>query len=192
MIDNITGVILAGGKSSRMGQNKALLPFQEKTLIETVAEKLKRIFSRVILSVNSPDAFSDLHLAIVVDHYPETGPMGAIASVLESGEKRVFCVACDMPFLNESLIEFICSAVVDDAVIPMWRDRPEVFHALYSDSLLPLFQQSLSTGRYKLTDALDKSRVRYLSESEIKKLDPQGGSFRNINTPAEYDALIKD
>ena len=118
--------------------------------------------------------------------------MGAIASVLESGEKRVFCVACDMPFLNESLIEYICSAAMDDAVIPMWHDRPEVLHALYSDSLLPLFQESLSTGRYKLTDSLDKSRVRYLSESEIKKLDPQGDSFRNINTPAEYDALIKD
>lgn len=192
MIDNITGVILAGGKSSRMGQNKALLPFQDKALIENVAEKLKGIFSRVILSVNSPDAFSYLHLARVMDRYPETGPMGAIASVLESGEKRVFCVACDMPFLNESLIEFICSYDDADAVIPMWQDRPEVLHALYSRPLLPFFQESLSKSRYKLTDALDKSRVRYLNELEVKKLDSQGNSFRNINTPAEYDALIKE
>jgi molybdopterin-guanine dinucleotide biosynthesis protein A len=189
MIEDTTGVILAGGKSSRMGTNKALLPFQESTLIRNVAIQLSNIFSRVLLSVNSPDAFSDLGLSRIMDHYPETGPLGGIASVLESGEKRIFCVGCDMPFLNLELITTICNYDEAEAVIPIWNNTPEVLHALYSSSLLPAIQNSLKIGLYKITDALEHSVVRYIPESEIIKMDPDGSSFRNINTPAEYKNL---
>jgi molybdopterin-guanine dinucleotide biosynthesis protein A len=189
MIDNITGVVLAGGKSSRMGQNKALLPFHDKPLIEIVAEKLASIFSRVVLSVSDPNAFPHIGLPRIVDRYPERGPMGGITSVLESGEKNTFCVACDMPFLNTALIERICTFAKSDAVVPVWHDRPEVLHALYSASLEPTFRLCLTHGLYKIIDAIEESQVTYLLESEIVKFDPQGHSFRNINTPIDYNNL---
>ena len=158
MITDVTAVVLAGGKSSRMGQNKALLSYQGKPLIENVIEKLTSIFSRVVLSVHQPDAFVQLGLPRVVDRHPETGPMGGIASVLESGEKNIFCMACDMPFLNAPLIQYICSFRTVDAVIPVWKDRPEVLHALYSASLLPTFQSYLIQKDYKIIDAIEESR----------------------------------
>jgi molybdopterin-guanine dinucleotide biosynthesis protein A len=190
MITNVTGVVLAGGKSSRMGQNKAMLVYDNKPLIETVVERLSGIFSKVVLSVNDPLAFPQLNLPHVADVYPNTGPLGAIASVLETGESRIFAVACDMPFLNPRLIQFLCSLETHDAVIPVWGEKPEALHAVYSAALLPTFQFWLNHGRYKIIDAIEESSVLYLLQQEIAKIDPDGQSFRNINTPADYE-LIK-
>jgi molybdopterin-guanine dinucleotide biosynthesis protein A len=190
MITNVTGVILAGGKSSRMGQNKALLLFDNKPLIQNVVERLSCIFSKVVLSVNDPAIFPQFDIPHVADQYPETGPMGAIASVLQTGEHRIFAVACDMPFLNARLIEFICSLEQHEAVIPVWGEKPEVLHAVYSAALLPTFQFWLKHGRYKIIDAIEESSVLYLLQQEVAKVDPNGDSFRNINTPADYE-LIK-
>lgn len=190
MITSVTGVVLAGGKSSRMGRNKALLPFENGTLLGKVIERMQSVFSRVILSVHQAEAHPDMALPQVPDHYAETGPMGAIASLLESGEHRIFCVACDMPFLNPALIEFLCEFSDCDAVLPVWHGRIESLHALYSDALLPEFQRLLAEGRFKVADALLQAHVRYVNESEIKPIDPKGESFRNVNTPDDYSDLL--
>lgn len=189
MIHSVTGVVLAGGKSSRMGRNKALLPYQGSTLIECVIERMRSVFQNVILSVNEPGAYPNLPLLEVVDRFPETGPMGAIASVLSSGENRIFCAACDMPFLNAQLMEYLCSFSDCDAVIPVWHGRVESIHALYSSAMLPDFERLLDEGRYKIADALLQWHVRYVNEEEIRPIDPKGESFRNINTPDEFGAL---
>lgn len=189
MIHSVTGVVLAGGKSSRMGRNKALLSFGSTTLLESVIGKLQPVFERVVLSVHEAGAYPQIALPQVVDRYPETGPMGAIASLLEAGESRIFCVACDMPYLNATLIEYQCSFSDCDAVIPVWHGRMESLHALYSDALLPEFQRLLQESRFKVADALLQAHVRYVSEEEIRKIDARGESFRNVNTPEEYDSL---
>lgn len=190
MIENITGLILAGGKSTRMGTNKALLPFRGKALIETVVDSMAALFSNVVLSVHEPKAYPDISIPEIVDHYPETGPMGALASVFESGKSRVFCVACDMPFLNPGLIEYMCLLADCDAVIPVWKGRIEVMHAIYGSNLLPTFQQCLQEGRWKVTDAFTEAHVRYIQEQEIKRFDGDGSSFRNLNTPDDYKAAL--
>ena len=190
MIDSITGVVLAGGKSSRMGRSKALLPFKGKPLVELCLARLSEIFSRVILSVNQDDAFSHLTTERIVDRYVETGPMGGIASVLESGQAKIFCAACDMPFLNKSLIEYLSTFADCDAVIPVWKGRPEVLHAIYSNTVLPSFQSALHQSRFRIMDALMESNIRYVHEEEIRRMDPQGLSFQNVNTPADYDQLL--
>jgi len=186
MITNVTGVVLAGGKSTRMGRNKALLPFQGRTLIETVVETMTSVFSRVLLSIHQPDAYPSLDLLKVVDRYPEIGPLGGITSVLESGQSRILCVGCDMPFLNRDLIRNLCSFDSFDAVIPVWQERPQVLHALYSQSLLPSFQASIRAGRYRITDALEGTHFLYLFD-----LYSEGRSFQNLNTPADYDQVLK-
>lgn len=190
MITAVTGVVLAGGKSSRMGRNKALLPFEDGTLLGKVIERMQSLFSRVILSVQQADAHPDMGLPQVPDRYAETGPMGAITSILESGEQRIFCVACDMPFLNPTLIKFLCGFPDCDAVLPVWHGRVESLHALYSNALLPEFQRLLAEGRFKVADALLQAHVRYVNETEIKAIDPKGESFRNVNTPDDYSDLL--
>src|SRR3990170_2474109 len=183
MITTVTGVVLAGGKSTRMGRNKALLPCGGKTLVEMVCEKLNLVFPRILLSVHQEEAYAGLHFSMVTDRYAEIGPIGGITSVLESGEDKIFCAACDMPFLNPDLIEFICQFSGFDAVLPVWRGKTEVLHALYSRDLLPAFQESISRGRYRITDALADARVKHVDAEQIWPIDPNGLSFRNLNTP---------
>jgi len=189
MIDSITAVILAGGKSSRMGRNKALLPIEGKPLIEHIQKRLSEIFSQIVISTATANAFPQLQLPEVVDRYAETGPLGGITSVLESGLSPIFCVACDMPFLNRELIEFQCSILDRDAVIPVWDGRPEVLHSVYRATLLPAFQHGIKESLYKISDSLEESNIRYLLEEEIRRYDPNGFSFRNINTPEDYASL---
>ncbi len=189
MMDSLTGVVLAGGKSTRMGKNKSFLSYRGKNLIDVPIETLTGIFSDVVLSVNNPEDYSGYSLPKVVDQYSEIGPMGGITSVLKSGRQRIFCVACDMPFLNQALIEYLCSFIDYDAVIPIWEGHAEVMHSVYSDSLVPAFENAISSHRYKITDALKASNVRYIYADEIRPLDPSGDSFRNVNTPMDYEKL---
>jgi molybdopterin-guanine dinucleotide biosynthesis protein A len=190
MIDSVTAVILAGGKSTRMGQNKALLSFDGKPLIEHIRELLTKIFSKVVVSTASKDSYPQLELPEVVDQYPETGPLGGITTVLESGISPIFCVACDMPFLSQKLIEYQCSITACcDAVVPVWDNRPQVLHGLYSKNLLPAFHHGLKEEQFKITDWLEEAEVCYLLEDEIRRYDPSGLSFRNINTPDDYKSL---
>lgn len=189
MIHSVTAVILAGGKSTRMGTDKAFLPFRGKHLIDTPIEILTSIFSNVILSVRDPNDYSGYALPKVADLYESIGPMGGICSVLKSGYSQVFCVACDMPYLNAPLITHLCNDPGYDAVIPVFRGREEVLHAIYSDRLIPHFEEAIRSKRYKITDALISARVQLISEDEIRRFDPDGRSFQNVNTPADYEKL---
>lgn len=191
MIDKITGVILAGGKSTRMGKDKALLPYNGKPLIHTVLDQMRTVFSKVIISVRSDAELGDLAAHRVADHHSEVGPLGGITSVLETGEGQIFCVACDMPFLNPGLMEYICSLDGFDAVIPVWQERLQVLHALYSRNMFPLFQAALQEGQFRISDSFSKANIRYVTEREIRNFDPDGASFSNLNTPADYEELLR-
>jgi molybdopterin-guanine dinucleotide biosynthesis protein A len=185
----ITGVVLAGGRSTRMGKDKALLPYRGKRLIDAPIEKFEEIFSTVVLSVKNSAEFSEYSLPKIEDRYKEIGPIGGITSVLQSGIKRAFFVACDMPFLNQELIEFLCSFADAEVVIPIWDGRPEVLHSIYSDSVLPHLEEAIAQKRYKITDALKETAVRYIEEKEIRRFDATGESFRNVNTPSDYEMI---
>jgi molybdopterin-guanine dinucleotide biosynthesis protein A len=188
MMDLITGVVLAGGLSTRMRRDKALLPYQGRHLIDAPIEKLQLIFSSVVLSVKNSAEFAEYSLAKIEDRYQEIGPVGGITSVLQSGIERAFFVACDMPFLNRELIEFLCT-FNEEAVIPIWDSRPEVLHSIYSISLLPHLEEAIAQKRYKITDALKNAKVHYVEENEIRRFDATGNSFRNVNTPSDYEMI---
>jgi molybdopterin-guanine dinucleotide biosynthesis protein A len=189
MIDSVTGVILAGGKSSRMGKNKALLSYHGKRLIDAPIAILTRIFSNVVLSVREANDYAGYSLPKIADQYDAIGPIGGICSILKSGYSRIFCVACDMPFLNEALITHLCGISGFDAVIPVWEGREEVLHAVYSDTLIPRFEEVIQSRQYKLIHALSSSNVRYIGHEEIRRFDPTGDSFKNVNTPGDYEKL---
>jgi molybdopterin-guanine dinucleotide biosynthesis protein A len=187
MIQNVTAVVLAGGKSSRMGRDKSFLPLGEKNLLQIVLEILTPSFSNTLLSVADESRYQEFGVPLIVDRYHEIGPIGGICSVLEQSDaNRIFCVACDMPFLNAALISDLCAREKAEAVIPLWNGRAEVLHAIYSNSLIGRFQLAIGQRKYKITDTLSNADVEYVPESVVQKYDPDGRSFENLNTPADY------
>jgi molybdopterin-guanine dinucleotide biosynthesis protein A len=186
MIHDVTAVVLAGGKSSRMGTNKAWLKLDSEPLILRTINACREVFHRVVVSVDPSAQNAVPDLPAIRDRYPDCGPLGAITTVLESGEQKIFCVACDMPFLNPSLLEYIAGDSLHDAVIPLWNDKSQVLHALYTAHLLPAFHAALQQNRLKITEALTRRRIRYVQPEEILQFDPEGLSFKNINTPSDF------
>lgn len=195
LIRGVTGVILAGGKSSRFGSNKAFAEFNGSPLIERVADILSSIFECLIIITNSPQEFSYLNLPIYEDPIKGLGPIGGIYAGLEAmGDENGFFVACDMPFINEKLVHHIVAIRNDfDAVVPKVDWKIEPLHALYTKSCLPAIIKLIESGSYQTIKAFNSFRVRYVTEAEIKEFDPELQSFMNINRPDElFDAMNRE
>jgi len=187
LIRDITGVILAGGKSSRFGINKAFSEINGSRLIDIVAGLLTSIFTRTVLITNSPEEYSYLGLPIRKDLIRGLGPIGGILTGLEDiSDEAGFFIACDMPFVSEDLIRYIVSVRGEfDAVVPKIDWKIEPLHALYRKSCLPVIRELIASGVYQTIKAFDRLNVRYLNEAEIRANDPQMRSFFNVNRPEE-------
>ncbi len=187
LIRDITGVILAGGKSSRFGINKALSELDGTRLIDRVAGLLTSIFTRNVIIANSPEEYSYLDLPIRKDLIQGLGPIGGILTGLEDiHDEAGFFIACDMPFVSEDLIRYIVSVRGEfDAVVPKIDWKIEPLHALYRKSCLPVIRGLIASGVYQTIKAFNRLNVRYLNESEIRANDPQMRSFFNVNRPEE-------
>ncbi|MFB0520300.1 MAG: molybdenum cofactor guanylyltransferase, partial [Desulfatiglandales bacterium] len=136
--DYVTGVILAGGSSERYGQNKAFLEIDGIRLIETVTEKMKNIFKRVILVTNEKKDYEYLDIPVVEDLIKGLGPIGGIYSgLMNISHQAGFFVACDMPFINKQLVRYMVD-IKDNhaAVVPSVANEIEPLHAIYAQSCL--------------------------------------------------------
>jgi len=184
----VSCVILAGGKSKRMGVNKAFLKVGDLPIIERVIDKASLVGEEVILVTNSPDEYAHLGYPTVQDIFPGKGSLGGIYSGLrEARHPYVLVVACDMPFLNASLLRYmILLSRGYDIVVPRTDQGVEPLHALYSKACLPTMEQLLQQNNLKIISFYSLFRVRYVEQEEVELLDPQHLSFFNVNTP---DAL---
>jgi len=191
-IHDVTGVILAGGASRRMGQNKALLPFQGTHLIQSVHNQLARLFDNVFIVTNSPELYRFLPCPKVSDLIRGgAGSLVGIHSALfHSTTPYVFIAACDMPYLQAHLILHIVSEREDfDIVVPVSSFGPEPLHAIYRKTVFDVIDTALKKGQKKIISIFDQLRVKIIPQNEIARIDPKFQSFRNINTPEEYNAL---
>lgn len=184
----ITAVMLAGGTSSRMKRNKALLTYRGERFIERIYRTLSEIFPDVILVTNSPEQYPFLPCRIVADIYPGMGSLAGIhAGLAQSGTAYIFVVACDMPDLNERLIRHLASRASGvDVVIPESEGGLEPLHTIYGKGCLPAMNQALASGNSRIIDCFYQLKVDVVSRNEIATIDPAFRSFRNINTPEEY------
>jgi FdhD protein/molybdopterin-guanine dinucleotide biosynthesis protein A len=192
LIKGVTGVILAGGKSSRFGSNKAFAEFNGTPLIERVIAILGSIFESLILITNSPEEFSYLRLPIHEDPIKGLGPIGGIYAGLEAMRDEIgFFVACDMPFINRNLVRHMVAVRNDfDAVVPKIDWKVEPLHALYAKNCLPPILELIREGSYQTIKSFNSIRVRYVTEDEIRAIDPEVQSFMNVNRPDELlDAI---
>jgi len=184
-----SAVILAGGKSSRMGRDKALLEFGDETLIERLYRTLRGVFEEILISANDPKTYEFVGAPIVCDVYEKEGSLAGIhAGLLHAASDKCFFVACDMPFVNTELVRYLARFADDyDVVIPMSRNGLEPLHAFYSRTCVPHIEEQLGRGNPKIIDFFPHVRVRRISVEEMSEIDPEELSYFNINTREKYE-----
>jgi molybdenum cofactor guanylyltransferase len=187
-VKDVTGIILAGGKSSRFGSNKAFADVNGRQLIGRVIGIMGSVFENLIIITNDPREYSSLGFPMHQDLIKGLGPLGGIYTGLEKMPDRSgFFVACDMPFLNSGLIRYITGLGSSeyDAVVPKIDWKMEPLHSLYSKTCLPAIERLIESGECMINKFFQRIRTRFVYEDEIKRHDPLLMSFYNINRPGE-------
>ncbi len=184
-------VILAGGLSRRMGRDKAALPAGEGTLIEHLARRLAPVVDETIIAGRSA-GHTLAGVTAVDDRYPGLGPLAGIhAGLLAARFPLVWVVGCDLPDVDPGLAALLCGLAGDvDAVVPRIDSEPQGVCAVYDRALAPRIDRLLAAGERRVKMLLAASKVRYVTPEELRAVDPELRSFRNINTPADYRAWI--
>ncbi|HEY0665737.1 MAG TPA: molybdenum cofactor guanylyltransferase [Gallionella sp.] len=186
MIAECSALILAGGDSRRMGQDKAGLVLDGRTLLQRVAATLQPLFAEVIVAVRQ--SRSDIALPQVCDDPAHSGPLaGLVAGLERAGTPWIFAVACDMPFIAAPLIEQLARQRAGcQAVVPVVRGCPQPLAAFYAKSCAGEARRLLgSSGKHSLRALLDGIQVRYVDEAEMIEADPQLRSFFDLDTPQD-------
>jgi len=190
MVD-FTVAIIAGGKSSRMGTDKAFVRLADKPMIRHVIDRTRDLGqAETIIITNSLDTYAQFNLLMFSDVHPDKGSLGGIyAALYHANNPYVLVVACDMPFLNPQLLQFMKVQITDDVdiVVPRLAGYPQGLHAIYSKRCLDPIQKQLEAHRLKVIRFYDQMRVCYLDEVDYQAYDPDLRSFTNLNTPVELD-----
>jgi molybdopterin-guanine dinucleotide biosynthesis protein A len=190
----VFGVILAGGRSLRFGREKALVRVDGVRLIERVVGVMKPLFGRIVLVTNTPAEYAYLNLPMYGDLIRDLGPLGGIYTALTviPGDAAFF-VACDMPFLNLGLIQYMLRVRSGfDAVVPRVAGNLEPLHALYGKSCLSSIKKLIEAGEYQIFRFFHDVSVRFVEEKEIRRYDPDLRSFYNINRPQQLKGLRQE
>jgi molybdenum cofactor guanylyltransferase len=189
---DVSCIILAGGKSTRLGRNKVVERIGNQSLLERVISSLSTFQSDIIVVEGRNSALPDLtgypRLKIVQDIYPDRGSLGGIYSgILESRSFHNLVVACDMPFLNVELIRYMMGIASGyDVIVP--RVTPEIFeplHAIYSKRCVAFLEKLIQENKFKILELFPLVKIRYVEIAEIERFDPQHLSFFNVNTEAD-------
>lgn len=190
--------ILAGGQSRRMGQDKALLEFGGRPLVEQVAERAAAVAAEIFLVAPLRPEYERFAWRIVPDRFPQAGSLGGVYTALVEARHQ-FCLvlACDMPFVNPALLAYMAEQPRDyDVLVPaLAADRSdqggketlETLHAIYSKHCLPAIERQLRDGIFKIIGFFSEVKVRRVPEDTVRRFDPQLLSFFNANTPDEFD-----
>ena len=186
-------VVLTGGKSSRMGRPKALLPFDGEPLIVHAVRRLEPLFSEIIVVAAAEQELPPLPARLVRDQVAYQGPVAGIYYGLQEARGAIgFVISCDVPFLNLRFISYLLSQISDyDVVVPYWEERFQPLFAVYRREVAPLLKDQLERGELRPISLYKKVRTREVAPDEIRRCDPEGLSFLNMNTPEDYQAALK-
>lgn len=187
-ISRLTPVILAGGKSSRMGQDKAFVKLGNQPMIEVILAKLIPLFClSPIIIANRPEKYTYLGIQVQADRMPDMGPLSGIhAGLYYASSPFVFVVGCDNPLLNSAVISYMQNQIANyDIVVPDHGGYCHPLHAIYSQNCMKAIEAMLRQDNRKLTDLFSKVKVRYIHSDEFVKIPDAEQSFVNVNTPAD-------
>ncbi len=190
----ITGIILAGGKNSRMGEPKAFLKIENRRLIDRTLDIYREIFAEIIIVTNDPLAYTEFSDAfIVTDIYKGKGALGGIyTGLFYSSHNYSFASACDMPFLSHDFIQYMTAlAARHDIIVPEVAEGYQPLHAIYSKNCLTPIKRLITADKLKITGFYKEMRLLKVPEEKIKPFNHDGRLFQNINTPEDL-AAFKD
>lgn len=181
----VTAVILAGGRSRRMGTDKSFVLLDGKPLIQHVIERVSALNVRLILITNSPDKYAQFSIPSYRDIIPDRGALGGLYTALHHcPTPYAVCVACDMPFINPALLQYLVDLRDGyEVVAPRIAGQIEGLHAVYHRSCLDVIRQQIDRNQLRLSDLYAHLNARYLDDAEVRSLDPELRSFVNLNTP---------
>lgn len=187
--------IQAGGKSSRMGQDKGLLDFGGITLAEHIYNQIKDNSDDIFFVSNTPDQYVQFGLPVFQDIYRDIGALGGVHAVLSYMKTEyALILACDMPFVNLDVVDVLVSfAGGYDVVVPQIHPKGfvEPFKAVYAKNCLPAVEAAIKAGERRVISFFDDVRAKYVGREEIQLYDPDLLSFMNVNTPEDLDAALK-
>lgn len=208
----MAGIILTGGRSARMGKDKALLPWGRATLLEHVAGLVESVTSPILIVADSRARFDGFGWRVAEDIYPGEGPLGGIITGLEAaGPGFHVVVACDLPLLQPSLLQFVIDVIPrdeesaldvtngessdgdgreqTDAIVPTVNGRREPLCAVYNGNAIPKLRRAIEVGERSVHRVLAKLNCLWIEEVRLREYDPMLLSFTNVNTPEEYERL---
>lgn len=192
-IEGVTGIILAGGSSRRMGCNKALLKIGDQTLIESIYLTMASLFHDVVIVTNTPEEYAFLPCRSVSDLCRDVGAMGGLHAGLSAcSTPKAFVVGCDMPYLNPELIRQLCSMKTskDALVLINAEGLREPLHALYNAEIVDKAGQLIESGHKSILDLLDALDTTQVPLESFSAIAGATASCTNINTREEYDRLL--
>lgn len=186
----MTAIILVGGKSRRMGANKAFLTLKGKTFLERQIDILTGIFDNVIISANLPQEYEIFNIPVIVDIYPEKGPLGGIyTGLINSKSFYTFILACDMPFVEKDLITHLVNYTKSeeyDVVIPRNGKQLEPLHAIYSTNCIAPIKNQIENDNLRIVDFFSQVKVKEVDISNFISSNKHKKSLINLNTLEDY------
>lgn len=218
-IEEVTGVILAGGENRRFPMLKAFIEVEGTTIIERNLNILKGIFDEVFISTNMPEKYFYLGVPLIGDVFPSRGPMSGIYSLLINAKSDcIFVIACDMPFVKMELVSFIWERHIEvfkgglhkgdlkpplcvdpvrkglsnrvDATIPVYNGQPQPLLGVYCKTAFPRLGDCVLNEKTSMRRLLNGINTHFIEESDIMTIDPDGRSFVNINTMEDYERIV--
>jgi molybdopterin-guanine dinucleotide biosynthesis protein A len=188
----VTGIILAGGKSRRMGEDKRYLVVGEQTLLERGLGVIRSIFQEVLVVIAQDTPPLSVDARVIRDLLPDCGSLGGLyTGLMQATTPWIFVVACDMPFLDQAVIsQFTSRRATADIVMAKLDARLHPMHALYGKRCLPALEQMIQARQLKIQEIVSQSslRVQYVTEAELLTIDPSWRSFQNVNSPSDLEA----
>ncbi len=195
MKPDCTGVILAGGRNSRLpGQKKTFHKIGDVTILESIFSVFSALFKEVILVVNDPEAFADWDMTIVTDIIPSKCALAGLhAGLFHAAHPYVYVSACDTPFVRPAVIEYVVGQIEKgyDVIVPRTKDGLETLSAAYSKDCIPLIEESLAKNRFMIKSFFRPGRVKEIPVSELQALDPNLDFVFNVNTPEDLEKARK-
>ncbi len=186
-------IILAGGKSSRMGKNKALLPINGITSIERIKNSISRDFPNILIVANDEELYQFLNVPIIEDNIKEKGPLAGMQAGLMAAEymTNVF-IACDMPFISSELAKALVERSDGfDAVVPVINGKRHLLFAVYKKEVLKAIDECFKNDELSLKQLVDRIKVNYVTEKDLTEVSDLEQVFYNMNHPYEYEDAKK-
>ena len=191
MITDVSGVLLAGGKSRRMGEDKRFLYVGQRTLLERSCAVLRELFEQVCAVIAQDSPALQAEVPVIRDLMPDCGSLGGLYTGLRLAKtQHIFLAACDMPFLNPDVIRHMVRLKDSaDIVICRWASHLQPTHAVYGRNCLPVIEEMMMLHNRKIHSMIGHPalRVCVIAETEIRQIDYEGRSMFNVNTPSDLE-----